>query len=131
MLAVFPFANQREFPSTTVILISRILTTIPFTRLTEKHDIEAKPFDKFPYLFRDRVPTVLLEEWPLSCRLFDGEAVSGPVPTLFSDRPDAARLALESDPERACQDLAKIFRKFAIHEYIPAGLGWATVLKPR
>jgi hypothetical protein len=83
------------------------------------------------YLLRDRVPTVLLEEWPLSCRLFDGEAVSGPVPTLFSDRPDAARQALESDPERACQDLAKIFRKFAIHEYIPAGLGWATVLKPR
>ncbi len=82
-------------------------------------------------MFRDRVPTVLLEEWPLSCRLFDGEMVSGPVPTLFSDRPDAARLALEGDPERACQDLAKIFRKFAIHEYIPAGLGWETVLKPR
>ncbi len=50
---------------------------------------------------------------------------------MFSDRPDAARLALEGDPERACQDLAKIFRKFAIQEYIPAGLGWATVLKPR
>jgi hypothetical protein len=80
---------------------------------------------------RDRVPTILLEEWPLSCRLFDGEMVSGPVPTLFSDRPDAARLALESEPERACLDLAKIYRKFAIHEYIPASLGWATVLKPR
>jgi hypothetical protein len=53
------------------------------------------------------------------------------VPTLFSDRPDAARLALESEPERACLDLAKIYRKFAIHEYIPASLGWATVLKPR
>jgi hypothetical protein len=57
--------------------------------------------------------------------------VSGLVPTLFSDRPDAVRLALESEPERACQDLAKIFRKFAIHEYIPVSLSWATVLKPR
>jgi hypothetical protein len=77
------------------------------------------------------MPTVLLEEWPLSCRLFDGEMMSGSVPTLFSDRPDAARLALESEPERACQGLAKIFRKFAIHEYIPAELGWACVLKTR
>jgi hypothetical protein len=65
---------------------------------------------------------VLLDEWPLSCRLFNGVAVSEPVPTSFSDRPDAARLALGSDPERACQDTAKILRKFAIHEYIPAGL---------
>jgi hypothetical protein len=80
---------------------------------------------------RDRVPTVMLDEWPLACCLFDREAVSGPVPTLFSDRPDAARLALESEPERACQDLAKIFRRFAIHEYIPASSGWAIVLKPR
>jgi hypothetical protein len=31
-------------------------------------------------------------------------------------------LALEGDPERVCPDLAMIFRKFAIHEYIPAGL---------
>ncbi len=106
------------------------MTIIPFTRYWRKKRRKHVVI-RLPYLSRARVPTVLLEEWPLSCRLFDGEMVSGPVPTLFSDRPDAARLALEADPERACQDLAKIFRKFAIHEYIPAGLGWATVLKPR
>jgi hypothetical protein len=55
-------------------------------------------------------------------RLFNGVAVSEPVPTSFSDRPDATRLALGSDPERACQDLAKIPRRLAIHEYIPARL---------
>jgi hypothetical protein len=63
--------------------------------------------------------------------MFDGDVVSGPVPTLFSDRPDAARAALDSDPEKAFDDLSKILRKLVIHEYIPPASGWAIVLKPR
>jgi hypothetical protein len=80
---------------------------------------------------RDRVPAVLLSEWNLACEMFDGDAVSGPVPTLFSDRPEAAKAALANDPEKAFQDLGKILRKLVIHEYIPPSAGWAIVLKPR
>jgi hypothetical protein len=74
---------------------------------------------------------VLLSEWNLACEMFDGDVVSGPVPTLFSDRPDAAKVALGNDPEKAFQDLGKILRKLVIHEYVPPAAGWAIVLKPR
>lgn len=80
---------------------------------------------------RDRVPTVLLHEWELLCNLFDGDVVSGPVPTLFSERPDAARAALEADPEKASQDLSRVLRKFVIPENVPPAAAWGVLLKPR
>ncbi len=83
------------------------------------------------YSPRDRVPAVMLAEWSLACELFDGDVISGPVPTLFSDRPEAAMAALGNDPEKAFHDLGKILRKFVIHEYVPPAVAWAIVLKPR
>jgi hypothetical protein len=74
---------------------------------------------------------VLLAEWSLTREMFDGDVVSGPVPTLFSDRPEAAKAALANDPKKAFQDLGKILRKLVIHENIPPSAGWAIVLKPR
>ncbi len=50
----------------------------------------------------------MLAEWSLACELFDGDVISGPVPTLFSDRPEAAMAALGNDPEKAFHDLGKI-----------------------
>jgi hypothetical protein len=35
--------------------------------------------------FRDRVPTVLVKEWPLVCTMFNGDSIMGPVPTLFAE----------------------------------------------
>ncbi len=80
---------------------------------------------------RDRVPTVLLHEWNLSCTLFDGDVVAGPVPTLFSERPEAARAALEADPEKASQDLSRILRKFVMPENVPPSAVWSILQKPR
>jgi hypothetical protein len=80
---------------------------------------------------RDRVPAVMLAEWNLTCEMFDSDVISGPVPTLFSDRPKAAKAALCNDPEKVFQDLGKILRKLLIHEYVPPAAGWAIVLKPR
>jgi hypothetical protein len=77
------------------------------------------------------VPAVLLAEWNLACEMFDGEVISGPVPTLFCDRPEAAKAALSNDPEKAFADLGKILRKLVIHEYVPPAAGWGIVLKPR
>ncbi len=73
----------------------------------------------------------MLQEWELLCSLFDGDVVSGPVPTLFSERPDAARAALEADPEKASQDLSRVLRKFVIPENVPPAAAWGVLLKPR
>jgi hypothetical protein len=88
----------------------------------------SNPYTRLP---RDRVPAVILAEWNLTCEMFDGEVISGPVPTLFSDRPEAAKAALVADPEKAFADLGKILRKLVIHEYVPPSAGWGIVLKPR
>jgi hypothetical protein len=77
------------------------------------------------------VPAVLLSEWNLECEMFDGEAIAGPVLTLFSDRPEAAKAALDNGPEKAFSDLAKILRKLVIHKYVPPSAAWGIVLKPR
>jgi hypothetical protein len=37
------------------------------------------------FCFRDRVPTVLVKEWPLVCTMFNGDSIMGPVPTLFAE----------------------------------------------
>jgi hypothetical protein len=42
------------------------------------------------FCFRDRVPTVLVKEWPLAlvpgpCTMFNGDSIMGPVPTLFAE----------------------------------------------
>ncbi len=73
----------------------------------------------------------MLAEWSLACEMFDGDVISGPVPTLFSDRPEAAKAVLGNDPEKPFHDLGKILRKLVIHEYVPPAAAWAIVLKPR
>ncbi len=77
------------------------------------------------------MPTVPLADWALTCRLFNSDVVLGPVPTLFSDRPEVAKTALDKDPEEACQDLARILKKFAKHKNISPSEAWSFVLKPR
>jgi hypothetical protein len=39
----------------------------------------------------DRVPTVLVKEWQLTCSMFDGDQLLGPVPTLFADNVEVAK----------------------------------------
>jgi hypothetical protein len=50
---------------------------------------------------------VLLAEWNRTCEIVDGDVVSGPMPTLFSDRLEAAKAALANDPEKAFQVLGE------------------------
>jgi hypothetical protein len=41
-------------------------------------------------LERDRVPTYLVSEWDAVCTMWDGDAISGPVPTLYADNIEVA-----------------------------------------
>jgi hypothetical protein len=74
---------------------------------------------------------VIMAEWSLAYEMLDGDVISGPMPTLFSDRPETAKAALANDPEKAFQDLGKILRELVIRENIPLSAGRAIVLKPR
>ena len=40
-------------------------------------------------------------------------------------------MALQADPEKACTDIGRILKKFAIHEYVPPEVAWNIVQKPR
>jgi hypothetical protein len=39
----------------------------------------------FKICYRDRVPTVLVKEWPLVCTMFTRDSIMGPVPTLLDE----------------------------------------------
>jgi hypothetical protein len=45
-------------------------------------------------LCRDRVPTVLVKEWPLLTNMFDGDQIMGPVPTLFAENIEVKSLII-------------------------------------
>jgi len=46
-----------------------------------------------PLFNRDRVPTVLVKEWPLTCNMFNGDHIIGPVPTLFAENIEVINLS--------------------------------------
>lgn len=46
------------------------------------------------------MPTVLIKSWDLNADMFDGDALAGPVPTLFATDPDAAMANLLQNPEK-------------------------------
>ena len=54
-------------------------------------------------LKRDRVPTYLVAEWDAVCTMWDGDAISGPVPTLYADNIKVAKRAIMADPAKVHQ----------------------------
>jgi hypothetical protein len=57
--------------------------------------------------------------------MFDGETVSGPVPTLFAHNPPEALSALNSDPSRAFKDIQRILSKMFVPENISGQRSWS------
>ncbi len=75
--------------------------------------------------------TTLLAEWQLTCDLFDGDWLNGPVPRLFAPDPDAARAALDSDPSKAFKDIQRIHARIPISEHVSPEEAWEYVGNPR
>ncbi len=44
-----------------------------------------------------------MSEWDAVCTMWDGDAISGPVPTLYADNIDVAKKAIVADPAKAHQ----------------------------
>ena len=51
-------------------------------------------------MFSDTVPCILVKSWDLDGEFFDGDALAGPVPTLFSANPPASLEAMAATPEK-------------------------------
>jgi hypothetical protein len=66
--------------------------------------------------FRDAVATVLLQEWPLSTALFDGEVLEGPVPRLFTSSYDDAKSNFTTNLDLAYKDISRVLAKIFIPE---------------
>lgn len=82
-------------------------------------------------MFRDNIPTQLVESWPLSCSLFDGDVLAGPVPTLFAEDEETAREAITADPNKAHADIQRIHRVFLMPEHVDLETATALIKKPR
>ncbi len=74
---------------------------------------------------------MLLESWPLSATMWDGDILAGPVPTLFAEDADLSSEAITSDPARAHGDLAKLYRAFFMPEHVPLPDAVELLRKPR
>jgi len=83
------------------------------------------------YIRRDNVPTVLLASWPLEANLWDGEILSGPVPSLFSTDVKASEDGLRDSPDRAHADMARLSRMFFMAEHVNLQGAYSVLKKPR
>ena len=86
---------------------------------------------KYLILRRDNIPTVLIQEWRLNADLFNGECMTGLVPSLYANETNNAAGGLQEFPEKAHADLARIQRVFFMPEVIPLHTATAIVKKPR
>jgi hypothetical protein len=77
------------------------------------------------------VPVINLGQWPLEATLYEGEKTAGPVPTLFSEDPEASRSALEAGVVKAHQDYQRAAKCFLMPETINLAEAMAIVKKPR
>ncbi len=82
-------------------------------------------------MYRDNIPTIRLASWPLSCEMFDGDLIAGPVPTMFAEDPEVTKDALKADIYRAHFDMAKFERVFLQPEHVDLGEAFEIVNEPR
>ena len=63
--------------------------------------------------------------------LFYGDQLAGPVPSLYSDDPDAALAGILSDPLKSHWDLQKISKSFFLAETVTVSEAMAVIKKTR
>ena len=64
----------------------------------------------FPFFFSDKVPTLPLQSWRLECKMFEGEKVADPIPSLFGKDHAASLAAIYSIFKRAFAVYQKMVR---------------------
>ena len=82
-------------------------------------------------MFRDNTPVICLGMWPLTADYMEEDYMSGLLPTLYSEDPQASTAALLADPARARKDLENLNRVFFMLETISLVEALRVVKKPR
>jgi hypothetical protein len=77
------------------------------------------------------VPVIDLAQWPMEAALFDGGTAADPIPTIFSEDPEATRSALETGAAKAHHDLQRVAKALFMPEMISLEDGINIVRKPR
>ena len=83
------------------------------------------------FIYSDNLPTVLIKSWPLEAGLFDGDLLAGPIPSLYSDDPEASLAGITSHPLKSHWDLQKILKTFFMAEAVTVANAVAMLKKPR
>ena len=83
------------------------------------------------YIYSNNLPTVLIKSWPLEADLFDRDQLAGPVPSLYSDDPDASLAGITSDPLKSHWDLQKISKSFFMAETVTVAEAVTMLKNPR
>ena len=58
--------------------------------------------------FRDNVPVMNIQTWPLEGALYEGEATAGLIPTYFSEDPEAAKEAIATNIPRSHKSIGSL-----------------------
>ena len=83
------------------------------------------------FYFRDNIPTIRLAAWSLQGDFFDGDVAASPVPTLFSQEPEATSQAILDNTARAHSDLQRLAKAFFIMKAISLPDRTTLLKKPR
>ena len=81
--------------------------------------------------FRDNVPVMNIQTWPLDGALYEGEATAGLIPTYFSEDPVAAKEAIATNIPRSHKDYQRLTKAFFMPETIGQAEALQIVRKPR
>ena len=82
-------------------------------------------------LFSDNLAVVVMARWCLRATMFNGDQMAGPVPTFFSEDPEAALEGVRVNPLKGHWDLMRIQKLFLMPESILIGDAKNYVKKPR
>jgi len=67
-----------------------------------------------PTLRADNVPVISLLELPVTCDMFDGDQMAGPVPTLYGEDEEATLTSLTENLSTVHADLQKLARRYLL-----------------
>jgi hypothetical protein len=81
-------------------------------------------------LFRDNVPTIVLNQWEITADYLEDDLLDGVMPVLFADDVKAAEAAISEAPLTAKRDLERLAKMYFIPETLDLTQAEAVVRKP-
>ena len=84
----------------------------------------------YSLLFRDNVPTIVLNQWEITADYLEDDLLDGVMPVLFADDVKAAEAAISEAPLTAKRDLERLAKMYFVPETLDLTQAEAVVRKP-